>query len=484
MHEGTSRSLMKTVAVHTIGCRLNQAETALLVNRFEELGYHPVPFGHPTDLLVVNTCTVTEEAEQDCWRAVRQTLRHSPHAIVAVTGCYAQTGRDRLRQLPGVDFIIGNQYKMQLPDVLHWAPRWKKRLKPTVLHSPRLDRAQFMQPGVGRYQTTRANLKIQDGCNFRCAFCLIPTARGRERSRVMDDALREAEQLVARGHRELVLTGVNIGRYREGDLDLLALIQRLERIAGLERIRISSIEPTTIPDGLLEYMASSPKLCRHLHVPLQSGDNAILQAMRRRYMVRDYVTWVERAAQCVPGLCLGTDLLVGFPGEEDPQFANTLAIAKELPFAYFHVFRYSPRPGTAAARLPRRVPPAVIRERARLLNALSRAKRLAFYQTHIGQTVRVLVEANDKHGVMTGLTDNYVKVGIPGDTPGSNQLVTVTITGVTDGLALGQLQVGAQRPSRTLRIFMDYDQTSAWQRLQLESEMVMTSSIGNKRADV
>ena len=279
---------MKKVAVHTIGCRLNQSETAVLVDRLKSIGYERVEFGNPTDLLVLNTCSVTEGAEVDCRRAIRRTLRHSPQAFVAVTGCYAQTGIQAIQKIPGVDLVLGNQFKMNLPDYVRPETMTGKNLIPTVIHTGSIDREDFSHVGVGDYITTRANLKIQDGCNFMCSFCLIPFARGKERSREFDDAVREAEQLVERGHREIVLTGVNIGQFSNRKLGILELIQRLEAIPFLARIRISSIEPTTIPEALLDYMSTSTKLCRFLHVPLQSGDNGILHAMNRRYSVEEY----------------------------------------------------------------------------------------------------------------------------------------------------------------------------------------------------
>ena len=286
------------VTLYTLGCRLNQAETAVLTDGFHRRGFVSVEFGRETDVFVINSCTVTEGAEVECRRIVRQVLRHSPQAFVAVTGCYAQTGFEGLRRIAGIDLIVGNQFKMQLPDMIPPLPQLKKQPEPRFHHG-RIDPENFSQEGVGTYDTTRANLKIQDGCQFMCSFCLIPFARGRERSRSLEDAVREAEALVERGHQELVLTGVNIGQYRDGAADLLRFIQRLEAIEGLERIRISSIEPTTVPESLLELMSSSRKLCRYLHVPLQSGDDGILQAMNRRYSVREY--------QDSDGICSSTD---------------------------------------------------------------------------------------------------------------------------------------------------------------------------------
>jgi threonylcarbamoyladenosine tRNA methylthiotransferase MtaB len=426
-------------SLHTLGCRLNQAETALLADRLKQDGYRIVDYGQPTDLLVLNTCSVTGEAERICRYEIRRTLRHSPQAFVAVTGCYAQTGVESLRRMPGIDLILGNQYKMSLPAHLPAPAALKKRPAPSLLHTRTLDKNDFVLDGIGDCESKRANLKIQDGCNFMCSFCLIPFARGRERSREWDDAIREAEELVGRGHRELVLTGVNIGRYDAEGRSLLDLIRRLERIDGLDRIRISSIEPTTVPDELLEHMAASTKLCRHLHLPLQSGDDDILRAMNRRYTVRDYATFVDKAVRLMPDLGLGTDVLVGFPGEGDRRFANTLAAAADLPFSYLHVFTYSQRPGTAAARMEDAVPPAVIKERSRMLAELSRAKRMAFYQRHVGRTVDVLFETQDDAGRWTGFTSNYMRAGVAAGGDLANRLLPVMIEGTMDGLAMGRL---------------------------------------------
>ena len=429
----------RRVTVHTIGCRLNQAESALLSDRFIHSGFESVPLGQPTDFLVVNTCCVTQEAESDCRRVVRQVLRHSPQATVAVTGCYAQTGVETLRGLQGIDLIVGTQYKMHLPQYLESWPTGVKRPQPEVVHSKKVDHENFVMEGVGQYSTTRANLKIQDGCQFMCAFCIIPFARGRERSRRSEDALQEACALAERGHREIVLTGVNIGQYRYDDLELLDLIQQLEGIQGIERIRISSIEPTTIPKSLLEFMATSEKLCRYLHIPMQSGDDTILKAMNRRYSVREFIEFIDEAVAIVPDLCVGTDVMVGFPGEGEAEFANTVDVVQALPLAYLHVFSFSDRPGTAAVRMHNHVPAQTIKARSRILAELSRVKRLAFYQRYVGREVNVLFETQNQHELWTGLTDNYVRVGVRASGELSNSFKSVVITGISDGLAVGHL---------------------------------------------
>jgi threonylcarbamoyladenosine tRNA methylthiotransferase MtaB len=426
-------------SLHTLGCRLNQAETALLADRLQQDGYQIVGYGRPTDLLVLNTCSVTNEAERMCRYEIRRTLRHSPQAFVAVTGCYAQTGVEALRQVPGIDLIVGNQHKLSLPAHLPPPSALRKQPAPSLLHTKTLTRDDFTVDGTGVYDSKRANLKIQDGCSFMCSFCLIPFARGHERSRRVEDTIREAETLVARGHRELVLTGVNIGRYEQDGGSLLDLVRRLERIDGLDRIRISSIEPTTISDELLEHMAASGKLCRYLHLPLQSGDDDMLRAMNRRYTVRAYTAFVEKAVRLMPDLGLGTDVLVGFPGESDARFANTLAAATDLPFSYLHVFAYSKRPGTAAARMTPAVPAATMKSRSKALAELSRAKRLAFYQRYVGRRVEVLFETKDEAGRWTGLTNNYMRVGVMTGDDLTNTLGHVAVEGTMDGLAVGRM---------------------------------------------
>ena len=430
---------MKRASLHTLGCRLNQAETAVLAARLRRDGYRVVEFGEPTDLLVVNTCSVTEDAERTCRYVIRKTLRHSPDAFVAVTGCYAQTGVQELRTIPGIDLIVGNQFKWDLPSFLPAPQALKKQPDPEVLHTRTINREHFTLPEYGEPDSTRALLKIQDGCNVMCSFCLIPFARGHERSRLQDDVTREAEALVARGYREIVLTGVNVGQYRQDELDLVGLIAQLEEIEGLDRIRVSSIEPTTITNALLDRMASSSKLCPYLHVPLQSGDDAILSSMNRPYNAKEFAHLIQRAIATIPHLGLGTDLMVGFPGETEGAFEHTLHIACELPFSYFHVFTYSQRPGTAAARLPDQVPIAVARKRAKILAQLSRLKRLAFAERYIGSTVPVLFESGEMDGYRLGVTANFLKVAVPSNIDLTNHLKDVRVTGTSDRWAVGQL---------------------------------------------
>jgi threonylcarbamoyladenosine tRNA methylthiotransferase MtaB len=442
---------MKRASLHTLGCRLNQAETAVLATRLRRDGYRVVKFGEPTDLLVVNTCSVTEDAERTCRYVIRKTLRHSPGAFVAVTGCYAQTGVKALRTIPGIDLIVGNQFKWDLPSFLPAPHALKKQPDPEVLHTRTIDREDFTLPEYGEPDSTRALLKVQDGCNIMCSFCLIPFARGHERSRLRDDVIREAEILVAGGYKEIVLTGVNIGQYSQGEVDLVGLIAQLEAIEGLDRIRISSIEPTTITNALLDRMASSTKLCPYLHIPLQSGDDTILSAMHRPYNIEEFTRLIRRTLAAIPHLGLGTDIMVGFPGETEEAFEHTLGLVRELPFSYLHVFIYSQRPGTAASKLPDQVPITVARQRAKILAELSRLKRLAFAERYIGSAVSVLFESGEIDGFRLGVTANFLKVAVPSSIDLTNHLKEVRIIGVSDRWALGQLTAECQ-PMRRVPI--------------------------------
>ncbi|ALA58725.1 tRNA (N(6)-L-threonylcarbamoyladenosine(37)-C(2))-methylthiotransferase MtaB [Nitrospira moscoviensis] len=438
----------KRASLHTLGCRLNQAETSILGEGLRKQGYQLVAFGEPTDLLVLNTCSVTEDAERTSRYLIRKTLKHSPQAFVAVTGCYAQTGADALRRQAGVDLIVGHQYKMDLPAYLPPIDEIGKRNVPDVRHSRAMSREDFALPEYGESDSTRALLKIQDGCSAMCSFCIIPFARGHERSRLLDDVMREAETLTARGFKEIVLTGVNIGQYSQGEHDFCSLLRRLEHVPGLVRIRISSIEPTTVADELLDMMAASDKLCPYLHLPLQSGDDGMLTAMNRKHDVKAYVSLVERAMRMIPGLGLGTDLMVGFPGETEAAFANTAAVAADLPFSYLHVFSYSPRPGTAALRLNGRVAAAATKKRADLLREIGDRKRLAFHNKQIGITASVLFEQGLHDGYRCGTTPNFTRVAVAETEDLHNHIKPVTITAATDRWAIGHIPRPTQPDER------------------------------------
>lgn len=439
--------LSKRASLHTLGCRLNQAETAILGEGLRRKGFQLVEFGQPTDLLVLNTCSVTEDAERTSRYLIRKTLKHSPQAFIAVTGCYAQTGAEALKQHTGIDLIVGNQFKLDLPSYIPPPHALQKRSAPDVRHTRTMSREDFDLPHFGEPDSTRALLKIQDGCSSMCSFCIIPFARGHERSRKLEDIVHETESLVARGYREIVLTGVNIGQYCQDGRDFCTLLRRLNQVGGVERIRISSIEPTTVTEELLDLMAASTKLCPYLHIPLQSGDDQILSAMNRRHTAQAYVGLIGQAVAKIPGLGLGTDLMVGFPGESERAFRNTLAAATDLPFSYLHVFPYSPRPGTAAMRMGQAVPPSPVRKRVDLLNHLGQTKRLAFHNSQIGATVSALFESGTQDGYRHGTTPNFTKVAVDASHDLRNEIKPITITAATERWAFGH--VVQERPVRT-----------------------------------
>lgn len=430
---------MPRAAFTSLGCRLNHTEAAAWAGQFADKGYTIVPWGEPAEVAVINTCSVTHRAEAHCRNIVRRALRDSPDAFVVVAGCYAQSDFEALSKIPGVDLIVGTEYKDTFADYLD---RPRKLPDPVVLHSARISREEFEVPSTGRYDSTRANLKVQDGCDFFCSFCIIPYTRGRERSRRYADLMREARELADGGYRELVLTGVNIGRYENRGKTLADVADGLEEVPGVDRIRITSIEPTTVEERLLGAMAGEGKLCRYLHLPVQSGDDGVLSGMGRRYTAEEYGEFAERAAASVPGLGLGTDVIVGFPGETDAAFDRTRRVLAGLPFAYYHVFSYSPRAGTKAAQSPDRLPPEVIAERSRVLREDSDRRRREFAASHLGRTVEVLFEQQDRSGRWTGLTDSYLRVGALSPEPLENQLRSVRIASVAPdppGLAIGNL---------------------------------------------
>jgi len=423
------------VSFYTLGCRLNQAETAILQQYFEKEGYRVVNFKDPADVVVVNTCTVTENGDADTRRLVNKINRMNPEARIALIGCQAQLQRKELLSLPRVHWVVGNEKKMQLPDLLreHW-----NRETPLV-DVPAIHRKSFTLPvaGVDR-QHTRANLKIQDGCDFFCSFCVIPYARGRARSREFDDIMQEARQLVAAGHKELVITGINVGTYAYRGKTLLEVIGALEAIPGLQRIRISSIEPTTIPVAFFDRTWPESKLCRYLHIPLQSGSDRILQAMNRRYEREEFAQFIRGVYHRVPDICLGTDVIVGFPGEREEDFEETYRFLEEPPLAYFHVFSYSERSRAKSRKLTGKVPPAVIDQRSRRLRELSARKRREYLERQVGKVETVLFEQNKK-GFWTGLTDTYVRVKVKSGTDLQNRMLPVRLEQVDGQTVIGSL---------------------------------------------
>ncbi len=427
--------MSKTVTFYTLGCRLNQAETAIIQRSFEQQGYSVLRFGTPSDLVVINTCTVTANGDADTRRLVNKVKRINSKARIALIGCQAQTQGAKLLEMPGVQWVVGNAVKMDLVNIL-------KNLNsddPQVI-TPAIKKESFTIPLAGIDKNhTRANLKIQDGCDFFCSFCEIPYARGRARSREFNDILRAAEELVAAGHYEIVLTGINVGTYRFEDKTISDVISALEEIDGLIRLRISSIEPTTIPDKIVESMAQQGKLCRYLHVPIQHGHDEMLQAMKRKYSVQDFSDFLHDAHDKIKDVCLGTDVMVGFPGETEAHFDATYQLLRELPLTYFHVFSYSDRNHNKSRKFGDKVAGEVIDKRSQRMRELSIRKRRAYLEGFLGKTEWVLFE-QEKHGYWSGLTDTYIRVKAHSELDLRNRFLPVKLDAIDNQAMTGTIQ--------------------------------------------
>ena len=420
----TKNTAHKRASVHTLGCRLNQSEGISLEGKLREAGYEVVPFGEPADLGVINTCTVTNEADAKSRNAIRRFSQNNPDATTVVVGCYSQISANEVAMVDGVDYVIGNHDKLNFLNYLS-----EEKPDTPVVVRERIDREDFSIGLVGEAKfEQRANLKIQDGCDFMCSFCIIPFARGRARSREWHDLVADARQMIEQGVRELVLTGVNLGTYQSQGHDFLGMIEELSKLDGLDRLRISSIEPTTIPEGLFPLMADPQHpLMPFLHVPMQAGCDRTLQRMKRRYNLEEMVRFFERATRAVPELCVGTDLMVGFPGESEQDFEQTCTTFLEGPYAYCHVFTYSEREGTPAAKSCEHVPMAERRRRSAHLRRLSASKRMDFHASHLGKEMRVLLE-NPKDGSYFAYTDHYLKVRVDEEPKGlANRMAMVKI---------------------------------------------------------
>ncbi|HTR81645.1 MAG TPA: tRNA (N(6)-L-threonylcarbamoyladenosine(37)-C(2))-methylthiotransferase MtaB [Bacteroidota bacterium] len=403
---------MKRVSFHTLGCKLNYAETASIEKQFIDRGFEVVSFGEESDVCVVNTCSVTERADRECRQLVRRALRTSPESYVVVLGCYAQLQPEEIASIDGVDLVLGAKEKFHLFD---HAALFQKSDTPKILVSPISEATDFGPASSGGADDrTRAFLKVQDGCDFNCSFCTIPLARGRSRSQSITESVTQARNLVAHGYREIVLTGVNVGDYgKNDDSSLLELLQQLESIDGLERIRISSIEPNLLTEELLDHWLASEKICDHFHLPLQSGSDEILRLMRRRYTASDYASLIERIRKASPDAGIGADVIVGFPGETDEQFTKSYEFLHRLPVSYLHVFTYSERPHTPSLKLDGRVEPRVRYRRSEMLRILGDQKRRSFQLSQLHSSRLTLFESMVENNLISGYTDNYVRVFVP-----------------------------------------------------------------------
>ena len=408
--------MAKTVAYYTLGCKLNYSETSTIARDLEKEGFEKVPFDQPADLYVINTCSVTENADRKCRQVVRQAQRSNPEGFVAVVGCYAQLQPEEIASIPGVDLVLGATEKFRLTDYLD---NLQKNAFGEV-HSCEIGQADFYVGSYAIGDRTRAFLKVQDGCDYKCTYCTIPLARGISRSDTLENVLRNAREIAAQGIREIVLTGVNIGDYGKGEFGnkkhehtFLELVRALDEVPGIARYRISSIEPNLLRNEVIDYVAGSRRFVPHFHIPLQSGSNDILKQMRRRYLRELYAERVARIRQAMPHACIGVDVIVGFPGETDAHFMETYEFLHGLDISYLHVFTYSERPDTPAAEMEGVVPVQERNRRSKMLRSLSEKKRRAFYRGQLGRSCTVLFEGENKKGYIHGFTENYVKVKAP-----------------------------------------------------------------------
>jgi len=401
----------QTVAFHTLGCKLNYSETSTIRRKFEDLGYGTVDWANPADIYILNTCSVTDFADRKCRAAVRKVLRQNPEGRVIVVGCYAQLKPQEIAEIPGVDLVLGAAEKF---NIHNYVESISKSTDKGLVRAGEIQEVNSFEEAFSFGDRTRTFLKVQDGCDYKCTFCTIPQARGKSRSASIESVFANAEKIVSNGVKEIVLTGVNIGDYgidAEGNRnnDFLELITTLDQVKGLERIRISSIEPNLCSDEIIEFVAQSKRFVPHFHMPLQSGSNEILSLMRRRYKRELYTDRVQHIKSIMPHCCIGADVIVGFPGEVDEAFMETVNFIKSLDISYLHVFTYSERANTLAENMGQSVPMHIRRERNEILRSLSQKKKMAFYNQHLNSVRPVLVEQG-KNGLLTGFTDNYVKV--------------------------------------------------------------------------
>ncbi len=430
----TSPQPSRTVAFKTIGCRLNQAETATITGHFTAAGYTPVAFGAPCDIAVIHGCTITRAAESESLQSARRAKRTNPDAIVILAGCPAETMKDSI-PADTADMVIGQNGKLTLPALLH-------SLHPDRFPSPPPNTS----TASPHFETKRAFIKIQDGCDFHCAYCIVPSARGAPTSRPLPDILQEARRAAATGFREIILTGANLGRYQHGTNSLDSLLHAIEAIPEVGRFRLGSVELTTAEHTVLDFMAHSAKLCHFLHLPLQSGDDTILHAMGRRYRVADYRRVAETAVSMIPHLGLGTDIIVGFPGEDDAAFANTVRLVDELPFSNLHVFPYSRRPGTRADAMPHQIPESVKKERVRVLMDLAESKRSRFARSFVGRNASILVERVEASGLRWGWTSEYLESRVSAPHATIGHLLPFTVSKTSGATLMGSALPETHRP--------------------------------------
>lgn len=430
-HERQRTGEAKKVAFYTLGCKLNFSETSTIARNFQVEGFDRVDFEEVADMYVINTCSVTENADKQFKQVVKKALKINQNAFVAAIGCYAQLKPEELAAVDGVDLVLGATEKFKITDYLNDLSKNDRG----EVHSCEIEEADFYVGGYSIGDRTRAFLKVQDGCDYKCTYCTIPLARGISRSDAMENVLKNAYDISKQGIKEIVLTGVNIGDYGKGEFGnkkhehtFLDLVQALDKVKGIERLRISSIEPNLLKNETIEFVSQSRTFVPHFHIPLQSGSNDILKKMKRRYQKEVYIERVNKIREVLPHACIGVDVIVGFPGETDQNFLETYNFLSEMDISYLHVFTYSERDNTEAATMKEVVPMNVRNKRSKMLRGLSVKKRRCFYESQIGTRRKVLFESENKEGYIHGFTENYVKVKTPWNPELSNTLQDVGLT--------------------------------------------------------
>jgi threonylcarbamoyladenosine tRNA methylthiotransferase MtaB len=415
-HECQQIGVAKKVAFYTLGCKLNFSETSTIARNFQDVGFDRVDFEEVADIYVINTCSVTENADKQFKQVVKKAMKLNDKAFVAAVGCYAQLKPEELAAVDGVDLVLGATEKFKITDYLNDLSKNDMG----EVHSCEIEEADFYVGSYSIGDRTRAFLKVQDGCDYKCTYCTIPLARGISRSDALENVLKNAFEISQQGIKEIVLTGVNIGDYGKGEFGnkkhehtFLDLVKALDEVEGIERLRISSIEPNLLKNETIEFVSKSRTFVPHFHIPLQSGSNEILKKMKRRYLREVYTDRVAKIREVMPHACIGVDVIVGFPGETDEHFLETYNFLNELDISYLHVFTYSERDNTEAAEMEGVVPANVRSKRSKMLRGLSVKKRRAFYESQIGTNRTVLFEGENKEGYIHGFTENYVKVKTP-----------------------------------------------------------------------
>lgn len=412
------------VAFHTLGCKLNFSESSALNRQLEEVGFQSVEFQDTPDVFVVNTCSVTENADKKCRKLVSQAKRINPKAFIAIVGCYAQLKPQEIASIPGVNAVLGAADKFRLPEVL----KELMASNQVIVRNTPIQEVNVFEKAWSAGDRTRSFLKVQDGCDYKCTFCTIPLARGASRSDTIENVLKNVEQIAVQGIKEVVLTGVNLGDFgKESKDDFFELVKALEAQAAIPRFRISSIEPNLLHNEIIDFVASSKIFMPHFHIPLQSGNNEMLAAMRRRYRRELYAERVQHIRKVMPHASIGVDVITGFPGETDAHFQDTWSFIEDLEVSYLHVFTYSERENTPAASFAHPIPVSIRQERTRRLISLSEKKKLAFYQSFLGEARPVLFEADSNEGQISGFTDNYIRVQTEWSDALVNSIVNVNL---------------------------------------------------------